>query len=76
MKSPARQRLSCPPRANTYTGYSIGCAVAWAVLWAIYGPNAEEEKINKLRLFFAGWFAGWTSATIARAVYPPPKPRG
>jgi hypothetical protein len=24
-------------------------------------------------LVFAGWWIGWLSATIARAVYPPPK---
>jgi hypothetical protein len=27
-------------------------------------------------LTFAGWVLGWTSATIARYVYPPPKSRG
>jgi hypothetical protein len=27
-------------------------------------------------LTFAGWVLGWTSATIARYVYPPPKRRG
>ena len=26
-------------------------------------------------VFFGGWAIGWLSASIARVVYPPPKPR-
>jgi hypothetical protein len=26
-------------------------------------------------LVFGGWVIGWTSATIARYIYPPPKTR-
>jgi hypothetical protein len=26
-------------------------------------------------MVFAGWVIGWLSATIARAIYPPPKRR-
>lgn len=29
-----------------------------------------------LWLTCGGWWSGWTSATIARAGYPPPKPLG
>jgi hypothetical protein len=62
-------------RRHTYTAYSIGCAVAWAVVWAIAGVRFDKDTRHELRSFFFGWVSGWTSATIARRVYPPPKPR-
>jgi hypothetical protein len=60
---------------HTYTTYSIGCAIAWAIVWAIMSASSNQDALPKLRLFFAGWASGWTSATIARYVYPPPKTR-
>lgn len=56
-----------------YARYSIGCAVAWAIVWATVGRRSEVRP--RLLLFFVGWVAGWTSATIARYVYPPPAGR-
>jgi hypothetical protein len=58
---------------RTYTGYSIGCAVTWALIWIVVGTQAGEDKRHEVRLALFGWWAGWTSATIARAVYPPPR---
>ncbi len=58
--------------ARTYTGYSIGCAIVWAVIWIAVGTRADERTRHEIRLGFIGWVSGWTSATIARALYPPP----
>ena len=55
---------------KTYTAYSIGCAVVWAVILtvvAVVYPN----RLHTFLLVGAGWWIGWTSATIARSVYPP-----
>jgi drug/metabolite transporter (DMT)-like permease len=63
-----------PPRVrDTYTGYAIGCAVVWALIWMLAPRLAKKETLDKLKLVFPGWVMGWTSATIARYVYPPPK---
>ncbi len=59
-------------RWKTYTGYSIGCGVVWAIIW-IAVAIAGSSHSHGLLLVFAGWVIGWISATIARAVYPPPK---
>jgi hypothetical protein len=59
-------------KANSYTAYSIGCAVVWAAIWIVVGTQADDDTRKAFRLAFLGWVAGWTSATIARAVYPPP----
>jgi len=58
---------------NTYTGYSIGCAVVWAALLATGRGLLEAKNWERLRLGAAGWWAGWLSATIARVGYPPPR---
>ena len=58
---------------NTYTGYSIGCAIVWAVILAAVSLAADYPTRHKFMMVFAGWVIGWLSATIARAVYPPPK---
>ena len=60
---------------NTYTGYSIGCAVVWAVILAGVSSAADSTTRHNFMVVFAGWVIGWLSATIARAVYPPPKRR-
>ena len=60
---------------DTYTGYSIGCGVVWAVIWFFVGTRADDQTRYKSGLAFGGWVSGWTSATIARAVYPPPRQR-
>jgi hypothetical protein len=59
--------------SNTYAGYSIGSAVVWAVILAVGHRRLDSETWKTLRLGCAGWWSGWTSATIARAGYPPPK---
>lgn len=63
------------PGANgSYTVYSIGCAVTWAIILAAVVANASGDIRNYVLVAFIGWAAGWTSATIARAVYRPAKP--
>jgi ABC-type nitrate/sulfonate/bicarbonate transport system permease component len=62
-----------PPRMNTYTAYSIGTFIAWGVLWAILAVTAKKVTLGYILAIFFGWCIGWLSATIARAVYPPPK---
>ncbi len=58
---------------NTYKGYSIGCGIVWAVILAGVSSVADTATRHKFLLVFGGWWIGWLSATIARAVYPPPK---
>ena len=62
-------------RSNSYTAYSIGCAAVWAVLLAVVAATAKTHTLHTILLVFGGWVIGWTSATIARYVYPPPKSR-
>jgi hypothetical protein len=59
--------------SNTYTGYSIGCAIVWAVILAGVSSTADNATRHTFVLIFGGWVIGWLSATIARVVYPPPK---
>jgi hypothetical protein len=61
------------PRLNTYTGYSVGCAGVWAAILAVGRRRLDPETWSALRLGCGGWWMGWTSATIARIGYPPPK---
>ncbi len=62
-------------KRGTYTAYSLSCAVVWAVILIFVGTQADDEKRKAVRAGFFGWWSGWTSATIARAVYPPPRRR-
>ena len=62
-------------RLDTYAAYSIGCAVVWALIWAILALTATKETRDRIMLVCSGWWQGWLSATIARAGYPPPKKR-
>jgi hypothetical protein len=61
-------------RVRTYTGYSIGCVIAWLIVLAAARVFASKERQHDIILGCCGWWMGWTSATIARAGYPPPKP--
>ncbi len=61
--------------SNTYAAYSVGCAAVWAVLLAVVAATAKAHTLHTILLVFGGWLIGWTSATIARYVYPPPKSR-
>jgi hypothetical protein len=58
---------------NTYTSYSIGCAGVWGVILLLARRRLDSQTGSTLRLVCSGWWMGWTSATIARTGYPPPK---
>jgi hypothetical protein len=62
-------------RLRTYTAYSVGCAFVWAVILVIAASAGTNQTLHTLLLVFGGWVIGWTSATIARYVYPPPRSR-
>ena len=59
---------------KTYTGYSIGCAVVWAVILTCVAV-AYPNRLHDFLKVGGGWLIGWISATIAMSVYPPPKPK-
>jgi hypothetical protein len=61
-------------RRDTYTTYSIGCAGVWGAILLLGRRRLDAQTWNTLRLVCGGWWIGWTSATIARVGYPPPKP--
>jgi hypothetical protein len=56
-----------------YVGFSIGCAIAWAVIWSLVAVLASTRTVHTLGYVFLGWVIGWTTATLARVVYPAPK---
>jgi hypothetical protein len=58
---------------RSYAAYSIGCLMAWAVILAVVESAEKNSVRHAVLLVFLGWVVGWTSATIARAVYPPRK---
>ncbi|MGA8207308.1 MAG: hypothetical protein WB801_01335 [Candidatus Dormiibacterota bacterium] len=62
-------------KTRTYTAYSIGCFIVWAVIWSFVGTRTDDKTRHEFLLSFIGWMSGWISATIARAVYPPPRQR-
>jgi hypothetical protein len=64
-----------PGWLNTYIGYRICCGIAWVALLAIAAAVARKHTLDGILLAFFGWVIGWTPATIARLVYPPPKKR-
>jgi len=63
-------------RLRTYTAYSVGCWVVWAGIFAVGAATGRSRPGYPVLLVFLGWVIGWLSATIARSVYPPPRPRG
>lgn len=60
---------------GTYTTYSIGCAAVWGLILAAIATSGKKQQLRKILPVFGGWWIGWTSATIARSVYPPPGDR-
>lgn len=62
-------------RLQSYTAYSIGCAIAWAAVLGALAASGEEEKLRRALPVLGGWWIGWTSATIGRYAYAPPKSR-
>jgi len=61
--------------SGTYLGYSVACAVVWAVILAAVWTQAGDATRHTFTVFFGGWAIGWVSASIGRVVYPPPKSR-
>jgi hypothetical protein len=57
---------------RTYTAYSIGCVIAWAILLPAVAALDSKDILRTVMVLCGGWWIGWISATIARAVYPPP----
>ena len=66
-------RSSMRTQTNSYTAYGIGCAGVWGVILLLGRRRLDSQTWNTLRLVCGGWWMGWTSATIARVGYPPPK---
>jgi hypothetical protein len=64
---------SAGSKRNTYTAYSIGCAVVWGVILLLAPRRLDAQTRRELQIVCGGWWMGWTSATIARIGYPPPK---
>jgi hypothetical protein len=62
-------------RLRSYTAYGVGCAVAWGAILGSLARSEDKEQLRKVLPVFAGWWLGWTSATIGRYWYPPPKSR-
>jgi hypothetical protein len=61
--------------SGTYIGYSIACALVWAIILAAVWTQAGDGTRHSFAVFFGGWAIGWLSASIGRVVYPPPMPR-
>jgi uncharacterized membrane protein YedE/YeeE len=61
------------PRFRNYWIYSIGLAIAWAVVLILALTIRGSEGAQPFLLVFLGFCIGWVSTTIARYVYPPPK---
>jgi hypothetical protein len=62
-------------RRGTYTTYSIACFAVWALIFLVGVATGSHRPGHPVLYVFGGWVIGWTSATIARAVYPPPRRR-
>jgi hypothetical protein len=62
-------------RPRTYTAYSLGCAVVWAVLLAVVAARKGNRDMRNVLLVFYGSVIAWVSNTVARAVYPLPRAR-
>jgi hypothetical protein len=60
-------------RTRSYTTYSVAVWVVWAVLLIVVATVDPPDTVHNVLLVFGGFAIGWTSATIARVVYPPPK---
>jgi hypothetical protein len=60
-------------RWHSYTAYGIGCAIVWVLLLSLVRAFATADVWRDFCRSCMGWWLGWLSATIARAVYPPTK---
>jgi hypothetical protein len=61
--------------SGTYVGYSVACAIVWAVILTAIWTQTGDATRHTFLVFFGGWAIGWLSASIGRIVYPPPKTR-
>jgi Na+-transporting methylmalonyl-CoA/oxaloacetate decarboxylase gamma subunit len=78
MRSRSRTGILCSVPSGlkkSYTTYSIGVGVVWAVLLLLAWLFDPAGRWHNIVLVFLGFALGWLSATIARLVYPPPKSR-
>jgi hypothetical protein len=75
MKTSRPHPFGRPRRLNSYAAYGVGCGIAWALVWALVLALDPKSTVDKVVWVFLGWLIGWTSATIARLVYPPPRKR-
>jgi hypothetical protein len=50
----------------------VSCAGVWGLILAAGKRWADPQDWDRLRVTCAGWWMGWTSATIARVAYPAP----
>lgn len=57
---------------RNYWYYSIGLAVAWAIVLSVVFA-IRPDRAQTFLYIFAGYCLGWISTTIARYIYPPPK---
>ena len=60
-------------RYRNFWTYSIGLAIAWAIVLILALTIRGREGAQPFLLLFGGFCIGWVSTTIARYVYPPPK---
>jgi hypothetical protein len=74
MNQSFRNWVKWPGANGSYTVYSISCAVVWAIILPVVAATGSKDTRNYIFVVFIGWAAGWTSATIARAVMRPAKP--
>jgi hypothetical protein len=59
-------------RLHSYWIYSVGLAVAWAIVLSVSAVVDDHADERIVVLVFGGFAIGWVSTTIARYVYPPP----
>jgi len=57
----------------TYAGFTMACAVFWAILWVFMLALASRRSIHVLAYVFLGWVIGFFVAALGRLVYPAPK---
>ncbi len=60
-------------RFRNYWIYSVGLAIAWAIVLILSLAVGGTQRAQTSLLVFFGFCIGWVSTTIARYVYPPPK---
>ena len=70
--------LCCPDVSSFGTSgsglaYSIGTAIVWGVVLLVASLIDPSSTLHTFWLVSLGFFLGWLSATIAGAMYPPPK---